>query len=66
MNESKTGTYKMVDGKLTKISDKIPNMNFVGLSCPKGGFHSENLGGFVKSRKHKLALMNQRGVREAG
>lgn len=67
---NKTGTYKLVNGKLEKISDRVPNTQVFDCYVPEGGYYSENLcpdpgkSVFVKSRQHKRALMKAQGVRE--
>jgi len=63
---SKTGTYKVVDGKMTKVSDRVGSRRFLTCTCPSGGYCSENLGCFVKSRTHKRALLDAQGLEETG
>lgn len=63
---STTGTYKVVDGKLVKVSDRVGSRRFLTCTCPPGGYHSENLGCFVESRTHKRELLDRRGLEETG
>lgn len=65
-DENKTGTYKLVDGKLTKVSDRVPNMRFMSCTCPRYGYYSEHLDTFVETRKHKRKLLDERGLEETG
>lgn len=64
--EQHTGTYKVVNGKLTRVSRKAGPRRFLSVTCPPGGYDSEHLGCFVESRTHKRRLLDERGLEEAG
>lgn len=61
-----TGTYKVIGGKLVKVSDRVGSRRFLSCTCPSGGYRSENLGCFVKSRTHKRELLDRHGLEETG
>lgn len=65
---SKTGRYvydKNLD-KVVKVSDKVPSCSFDDVVCPTSGYYSDNLGTFVRSRRHKRDLLKRAGLREVG
>jgi hypothetical protein len=69
---SNTGTYKLIDGKMVKVSDKTPNIKG-HMWYPKrsqrshGGYHDEHLGDvFVESKEHKRQIMKEQHLAEAG
>lgn len=64
---SNTGTYRVIDGKVVKVSDRVPGLAYT-FDCfvPNGGYNSENLGCFIDSRRKKREVMRVQGVREAG
>ncbi len=64
-----TGTYKMVDGKFTKVSDRIPNTQVFDCFVPNKGYVSHNLGHRpveINSRRDKRRAMAAAGLREEG
>lgn len=63
---STTGTYKVVNGKVVKVSNKVKSRRFLTCACPSGGYYSENLDCFVKSRTHKRELLDEKGLEETG
>lgn len=63
---TKTGTYRFVEGRLVKISDRVRSRRFLTCTCPSGGYFSENLGCFVRSRIHKRDILNRQGLEEVG
>ncbi len=64
--ESKTGTYAFRDGKLVKVSNRIPSCTFDDVTCPNEGYQSEQLGCFVRSRRHKRDILKEKCLAEAG
>lgn len=64
---SKSGTYKVIDGELVKVSDKIPrlkeNVYFPGAS-DHSGYFSENLNAHIRSKEHKRQVLKQKGAAE--
>ncbi len=68
---SKTGTYRVSSetGEVEKISDRIPAVSFDSVSLPRegrdeGGYYSENLGCFIRSRRHKRDVLKRKGLAE--
>ena len=68
---SKTGTYRVnpKTGELEKISDRIPAVSFDSVSLGsgehrEGGYYSENLGCFIRSRRHKRDVLKSKGLVE--
>jgi len=69
---SKTGTYRFnpETNRVEKISDRIPAVSFDSVSLPRGehsqgGYYSENLGCFIRSRRHKRDVLKRKGLAEA-
>lgn len=60
---SYTGTYKFnpKTGKVEKISDQSRTTRLFDVFVPKGGYYSENLGGFVDSKSTKRRILDRRG-----
>lgn len=67
-SESRTGTYKYDERtkKVVKVSDAIPHVSFDDVSLPPGrdSYYSENLGCFIRSRRHKRDVLRSRGLVE--
>ena len=64
---SKTGTYKIVNGDMVKVSDRIPWVSFDHVSLPKGqGYFSRSLGREIRSRRQKRDILARRGLAEVG
>ena len=63
---SNTGRYKYdpTSGRVVKVSERIPHISVFDCFCPEGGYFSENLGSFVRSRTHKRELLESQGLRE--
>jgi hypothetical protein len=65
---SYTGRYKYnkETGELEKISgDSVPHVGGVfDCYCPEGGYYSEHLGQYVRSRTHKREILRSRGLAE--
>lgn len=68
---SKTGTYRLnpQTQKMEKISDRIPAVSFDSVSLPagehrEGGYYSENLDCFIRSRRHKRDVLKRMGLAE--
>lgn len=66
---SNTGTYKMIDGELVKVSDRVPSLKpfvyFPGHGAnDHSGYYSEGLGKFVKSKDHKREILKKKGWAE--
>lgn len=64
LQETKHGTYvwDSVRREFVKVSNRTKAR--MEVSCPEGGYYSENLGAFVRSRQHKRELLEKRGLRE--
>jgi hypothetical protein len=64
---SYTGRYKYnkETGKVERVSDLTPNVAGVfDCYCPEGGYYSEHLGTFIRSRTHKRELLRSKGLAE--
>lgn len=68
---SKTGTYRFnpETDRVEKVSDRIPAVSFDSVSLPRegrdeGGYFSENLGCFIRSRRHKRDVLKRKGLTE--
>jgi hypothetical protein len=65
---SKSGTYRWdaQQGKMIKISDRIPNVSSLDnvAAVPNGGYYSEQLGTFIESKQQKKRVMERQGVRQ--
>ena len=68
---SKTGTYKVINGKVVKVSDKVPNIasRIDGVYFKEP--YKENFGGAgqnraieITSKSHKKRELEARGLRE--
>ena len=57
---SKTGTYKMINGTLTKISDKIPSLKYTFLSFDEPQYHPA-FGKVITSKLDLVANMEATG-----
>lgn len=56
----------VVGGEVVKVDDKVHPCSFDDVVCPISGYYSEQLGTFVRSRRHKRDLLKQSGLREVG
>jgi len=65
---SYTGTYKFdpKQGRMVCISKRMPNTQVFDCYVPEGGYYSENLGGFVESRRQKRRILREKGLVEKG
>lgn len=66
---SKTGTYKVIDGEVVKVSDRIPSLKapvYFPSACDHSGYYSEALDKHFYSKDHKRQVMNEMGVAECG
>lgn len=72
---SKTGTYRCIDGKWIKVSDKLPRL--ADAYVPSGGYMDDNLGSYdekkqswrpvyIESKEQKASLLRERGLVEDG
>ena len=66
---SNTGSYKMIDGKLVKVSDEIPRTIGLATSDKVVGFKKPywdpNMGDdpvWIKSKSHKAKLLTEKGL----
>jgi hypothetical protein len=66
---SYSGTYGFRAGKLVRLSAQVPDVtDLFRVSVPGGGYTSEHMGHQpveVRSRRHKIRLLRERGLREA-
>lgn len=64
---NKSGTYKIIDGELVKVSDNIPSLK-PSVWFPKAsghsGYYSENLDSHIMSRDHKRRILKEKGAAE--
>jgi hypothetical protein len=60
----KSGVYKVINGKLEKVSDEIPNVSGLFDASFKDPYYSHTLGGWIESRQQKRELMKQQGLSE--
>lgn len=57
---SKTGTYKIINGKLVKISDRIPNLKHTFFPEVEGHYNYA-LGKVITSKREMIAEMERTG-----
>ncbi len=62
-----TGTYKYIDGQITKVSDKVPHIQRP-IHFNKGGTpeFDKSLRRSFNSRSEKRAFLAEKGLREGG
>lgn len=60
----KSGIYKVINGRLEKVSDEIPNVSTLFNASFKDPYYSHTLGGWIDSRQQKRELMQQRNLME--
>jgi len=72
---SKTGSYRYIEGRWVKVSDKPPRL--VDAYVPEGGYIDETLGqpigdtggwqpARIETKEQKAALMREKGIVEDG
>jgi len=66
---SNTGTYKYIDGKAVKVSDRtsinieqVTNNKAIGKTIPHGGVYMESLGEHVRDTNHFNSLMKEHNL----
>lgn len=64
---SKTGTYKVVNGEVVKVSDRVHTQSdvFMPRDTIHSGHYFENLGTIITSKEHKRQVMKEQNVTEA-
>jgi hypothetical protein len=60
----KTGTYKVINGRLEKISDAVPSLKGIFDVTWSNPYYSHSLGCYVDSKEQKRVLLKQRGLIE--
>ncbi len=60
----KSGIYKVINGRLEKVSDEIPNVSGLFNASFRDPYYSHTLGTWIDSRQQKRELMKQQGLSE--
>lgn len=60
----RSGVYKVIDGRVEKVSDSIPSVSRIFNAAFKDPYYSHTLGTWVDSRQKKRELMQQQGLVE--
>lgn len=64
---SKTGTYKIINGELVKVSDRVPSLRpsvYFPKASDHSGYTSEMAGVHFRNKNHKREVLKEKGWAE--